>query len=312
MSCPRKTFAESLGELAGRYAQRTSRLTDVLRALILRVSSHTGAYLAERLGIPISPRTLLRLVDRGEPVVGQLRVVGIDDFALRCGQVYGTLVCDLETGRPVDMLWGRTAGPVRQWLQRHPEIQVVVRDRATGYADAVEAALPEAVQVADRFHLVRNVADALREVLDGQKWTLPTGSLEMPEQPTQAAETRTAAKPPRTNRRQALKEATAKRRRERYEEIHRRHRQGESLRSIAQNMGLARGTVRKYVRAEEVPPYPARRPRSRKIDPFLAYLRERWQAGCRNARQLYDELVVRGYDGGASSVRHVVSQWRKE
>lgn len=310
--CPRKTFAEPLDQLAERHAQRTTRLTDVLQALILRVSSHTGAYLAERLGIPTSPRTLLRLVTRHQPEAGALRVVGIDDFALRRGQTYATLICDLESGRPVDIISGRNAETVREWLQAHPGIQVVVRDRATSYADAANAAVPDAVQVADRFHLVRNVMDALKEVVDSKSWTLPlppaAESHPVAEPPTAGA----PEPPPKPNRQQAKKEATARRRRERYEEIQRRYHQGESLRSIARAMGLSRHTVKRYVKATRVPLYAARRPRSRKIDRFVDYMRQRWDDGCHNARQLYDELVSRGYAGAASTVRHLVSAWRKQ
>ncbi len=306
-SSPRKTFVEPLDGLAERYAQRTSRLTDVLRALILRVSSHVGAYLAERLAIPVSPRTLLRLVDRSQPTPGKLRVVGIDDFALRRGRTYATLICDLETGEPVDIVWSRNAEPVRQWLEEHPEIEIVARDRATSYADAVNTALPHAIQVADRFHLVRNVMDALKEVVDSRRWTLPQPAAMAEHHPSSDPQ---ASKRAPVSRQQARKEAVAQRQRERYEEIHRRYRQGESLRSIARTMGLDRRTVRKYLRAREVPAYAPRAPRQRKIDPFLSYLRQRWEAGCHNARRLYEELVTLGYDGALSTLRQVISSWR--
>ena len=310
--CPKRIFTEPLGELAQRYAQRTGRLTDVLEALILRVSSTTAAALAERLSLPTSPRTLLRLVDRANPPVCSPRVVGVDDFALRRGRTYGTILCDMESGKPIDLLLDRKADPLARWLQDHPGVTVVVRDRASAYADGAQRGAPAAVQVADRFHLVRNVSDALREVLDQRVWPAPgapdpaiedPGDKPMPVPPPASTSVPSA-------RQRALTEAAEERRRQRYEEIHRRHQQGEGIRQIARSMGLSRDTVAKYIRSQRVPTYAARRPRPSRLDPFRDYLWRRWQAGCHNARRLYEELVGQGYSGSTSEVRHFVSYWR--
>lgn len=167
--CARITFSESLGWLAKRYAQRTDRVTDVLRSLVSTLSRTLSTILASAIGIRTSSSTLLRAVDRSYC----LARVGIDDFAIRRGRTYGTLLCDLETGRPVDILAGRTAGPVAQWISQHPGVEIVARDRATAYAQAVSSAAPGAIQVVDRFHLVGDVNDAFREVIDGRRWVIP-------------------------------------------------------------------------------------------------------------------------------------------
>jgi transposase len=165
--CRRKTFSERLEGMAQQHAQRTDRLTATLQSLIL--SSPTGARLAQQMGIETSARTLLRVVNHGEHVVQAPRCLGVDDFALRKGHSYGTLLCDLETGKPIDILPGRLAGPLTEWLKAHPGVEVIARDRATAYADAARAGAPNAVQVADRFHLVKNVSDALKDDIIQQR-----------------------------------------------------------------------------------------------------------------------------------------------
>lgn len=171
--CPRKTFNESFQGLLERHAQRTERMSAIMRHLIVSVSSTVGAQLARVMGMEVSGRTLLRVVNHGERQVPTPRVVGLDDFALRKGRTYGTIVCDLESGKPVDILLGRTKKDVLGWLENHPGIEIAARDRASSYSDALSTAVPGAIQVADRFHLVKNLGDALKDVVDRQSWVLP-------------------------------------------------------------------------------------------------------------------------------------------
>jgi len=117
--------------------------------------------------MPVSADTLLRLIRAGPvPVTTAPRVIGIDDWAWRRGQRYGTLIVDLERNRPVDLLPDRDAQTVAAWLQSHPGIEIVARDRAGAYADGIRRGAPEAVQVGDRWHLLRNLGDALARALD--------------------------------------------------------------------------------------------------------------------------------------------------
>ncbi|MBI4321485.1 MAG: ISL3 family transposase [Chloroflexi bacterium] len=308
-TCVRKTFAEGLEGLGEAYAQRTGRFTMALQSLILSTSSTTGTRIAHDMGLVTSPRTLLRVVDRGERTVPTPRILGVDDFALRRGRTYCTLLCDLESGQPVDILIGRTAEPLATWLKDHPGVQVIARDRATAYADAARAGAPHAVQVADRFHLVRNVSDALREVVDRQRWALPEAP-ELPAvvsgQPGDVSGVKLCPK------QEASRRAAAERLRIRYEEVWSRFRTGELLRSIAESTGLCRGTVRKYIACLEVPKRAPRRPSPGLLTPFVSYLKARWESGCRNARFLFDEISMLGYAGSASMVRHFLHSWRSE
>lgn len=302
--CRRRTFSERFEGLAKQHAQRTDRLTATLQSLILSCSSPTGARLAQQMGIETSARTLLRVVNHGELRVKAPRCLGVDDFALRKGHTYGTLLCDLETGKPIDILPGRLAEPLTKWLKTHPGVEVIARDRATAYADAARAGAPRAVQVADRFHLVKNVSDALKEIVDRQPWSTPAAKV-MPVSPF--AETSQGP----TSRQAVLRAEAAERRKARYDLIQQRIALGESLRAICRATGLSRATIRKYVRSAGVPERAVWRHHSN-LDPFADYLRARWSAGCCNARHLYRELVDLGYAGSESMLRTYVRPWRED
>jgi len=157
-SCRRRVFAERFPRLVRTHARRTERLESLLTRIGVFLGGEAGARLSQDLRVPVSPDTMLRLLYRMElaPVVG-LRVVGIDEWAWRKGVRYGTIVCDLESGRPVELLPEAQAETVARWLAGHPGIEVVSRDRAGMFADAAALGAPQAVQVADRWHLLRNL-----------------------------------------------------------------------------------------------------------------------------------------------------------
>jgi transposase len=173
-TCPRKVFAERLPDLVQPWARVTNRLLEEVKALGLATSAQVSERLAPRLGMQVKAPTLLRYVRTISPACdGPVHVLGIDDFCLRRGTTYGTILINLETHRPLELLADRTAEAVIPWLKKHPEIEVVSRDRASAYADALKRALPHATQTADRFHLCKNLREHLQTLFDRKRTYLP-------------------------------------------------------------------------------------------------------------------------------------------
>lgn len=264
--------------------------------------------------MPTNTDTLLRRIRRAplseRPAV---RVLGVDDWAFRKGHRYGTILCDLERHRPVDLLPERSAEALSEWLKTHPEVEVISRDRADEYIRGANAGAPQAVQVADRWHLLRNSQDALKGTVDRHRAEIRAAARAVVADTTTPAPGQTDSPAPPASpasRRQSERQKERRHRRERlYDEVLALHREGISQRVIADRLGVHRSTVRRFVESSCFPERASRRS-ARRTDCFIDYLKDRWTAGCRNAMRLYEELRARGYSGSYYSVRRQLAQWR--
>jgi transposase len=321
--CTRAVFCERLPGLIDAHARSTARLAGAHRAVGFALGGEAGARLAERLNMPTSADTLLRRIKAApdEPAPPP-RFVGIDDWAIRKSQCYGTIVIDLERGRVLDLLPGRDGEALKAWLRRHPGVEVITRDRWLAFAQAAAEAAPQARQVADRFHLLQNLREAVERLL-GRLGPAVREALRDP--PAASVDAAGAAAPaagahagaaggvavecdrPRTQRDRARREQHARR-----AECHRRVRdlrgQGLSVRRIADEVGLAADTVRRYLHLDRCPDWNPGRRAATPLDAFAVAVDAWVKNGGRNAAQLHRDLVGRGCHASYDTVCRYVAR----
>lgn len=244
IKCPRRIFAERLPGFAARYARTTNRLRQSHKSIGFALGGEAGARLANRLSMATSPDTLLRRVkELKDDAAPPPRFVGIDDWAWCKGQRYGTIVVDLERGDVIDLLPDRDADTVAKWLKEHPGIELVSRDRSSAFTQAATEGASQAQQVADRWHLLKNLREAIERLFERHSAVVGEAlkAIEAPaipanESPTadtaeaiQAVEETSAQPPseptPESPRTQAQR-ARRQRRVQRFEQVHERRRQG--------------------------------------------------------------------------------------
>jgi transposase len=314
--CQRRIFTERLPVLVAPYARKTPRLVATLQALGMALGGQAGARLTKRLGFPASRDTLLRLVRRLPlRVMPPLWVIGVDDWAYRKRQRYGTIVVDLEQRRPVALLHDREADTLATWLRAHPGVTIIARDRLKAYMDGARAGAPQALQVADRFHLLQNLAEALDQVFSAHGPALKAVSTALSRPPIVQPDGQTAVPvPPSPPTPQAQTQAAQRRSRRlaTYEQVWNLHRQGWSNRTIAQQLGMGRMTVVRYLQA---PTFPERKGRSDTgkslLTPYKERLLKRWNMGCREALQLFRDLRRHGYTGSYPTVARYAQRLRQ-
>ena len=306
-ACPRRTFAERLPGIAHRSARRSERLADIQRQVALALGGEAGARLSAHLTMPTSPDTLLRLArsaTHAEPPVP--RVLGVDEWAWRKGRRYGTILVDLERSAVIDLLPDRDASSFAEWLRGHPGVEVIARDRTDVYADGARRGAPRAVHVADRWHLLRNLGEAVRTIVGGHHAAVR--HIQRGIAAEQAGQAAKEAAP--TTMREAKKAARHQPRQARYAEVRRLADAGTTVSAIARACELDRKTVRKWLREGGAGTW-ERASSPGILGPYIDQLERRWAEGSRNATRLWAELVSAGFRGGRSTVRAWATRRRR-
>ncbi len=306
-TCARKIFVERLTPFVEPWARVTHRLYQIVQVIGLATGGRLGVRVTDRLGIQTSRHTILRRIMAlpTEPV-GQVSHIGIDDFSFRRGRKFGTIVVDLHTHKMLEVLPDRTAGTSASWMVDHPELEVVSRDRGGDYAAAARKAAPQATQTADRFHLYKNLTEAVELTLARCRAEVRKGAFNaLPEEEKKEVEAvrlptefisveNWKPAPYACTERERLSRHAA--RQDQYAQVTAFWEQGLGNEEIARRLGLTARTLRRWQNTG-FPEAGRRRKRPSKFDPYARYVLSRWEQGCTNGLQLYREIKEQGYTG---------------
>lgn len=303
-ACRRQTFVERLPEVVSPSARRTRRLNTTFTLFATVMSGQAGSHLLKRIGVAVSGDTLLRLAKRtaSQTVKGPKRL-GVDDFAFRRSQTYGTILVDLDTHRPIDVLPDRTADTLSRWLKEHPGVELISRDRSSEYARGASEGAPQAQQIVDRWHILNNIREVVQRIVSRSHAQLQQ------RQKDSGALIRPRYKKQRSISERAASQVSRMHRLARYEEVMAYYQQGKGITAIAQLLQMSPKTVRKFVYAEAFPERSVHKRRQNyRLTPYLPYLQQRVKEGCENASLLWQEVCQQGFSYGYK----VVNTWLRE
>ncbi|MEO1352825.1 MAG: ISL3 family transposase [Cyanobacteria bacterium J06635_15] len=321
-SCERRIYGERFPEVVKPNARRTVRLEEKLVEIGLALGGAAGERLSRKLGYGISDSSLLYLVSKQPlPERRQVKVVGVDDFAFRRGQRYGTILVDIEAGEVIELLKDREAETLAAWLKAHPGIEILTRDRSQIYRKGMNEGAGEAKQVVDRFHLLQNLEEVLEASLRGDSAALR--EVERARRVEVARELELeggieggvfvvaeGAMPSVVTAQASV--ARRMERRKRYERVLRLKQRGRSVSAISRSVGVSQRTVSRWLKSESYPERQRRSDRGQsKVDEYKDYILERYDAGERSAKQLYGEIKTQGYEGSYMTVTRYVKEVAK-
>ena len=309
-ACSRKIFAESLAPFAGSHQQSSQALQNLQRQLGLIAGGEAGKRAATAAGLRCSADTLLRrVINTPETKQSGAPHVGIDEWAWHRGHCCGMLIVNLDTHRPLVLLPGRDQRTLATWFRKYPEIQVVSRDRSGVYATAAREGAPQARQVADRWHLLKNIGDEPERMMYRH---MPLIRLVVRELSLKKSPEPEISVPVASLRRlERLKQHIRKKRHQRWTEVMALHNKGCSFREISRITGLSRVTVSRWVGSGTFPEMSTRPPKRGLLDPWREWLKEQRECGNYNSGRIWREMVARGVTGSETIVRDAVAKWRK-
>ena len=313
--CARKIFTERVPAVAAPHRQRTERMESIVHVIGRSLGGRPAERLMRRLGIAVSNDTTLRHLKRGAQIDcdKKIRVVGVDDWAWKKGQNYGTILVDLERRTVADLLPERSAPQVENWFKQHPGVEIVSRDRFGLYAKAAQRGAPQAQQVADRFHLLVNLQEAVEHELSRQRRLLFFVDPSRSERSANAPLPTRLPPQPNAERAAQYQDVVAERRalqQALFEKVHRLRHTGMNASQIVRETGVSRNRVDKWLRLAELPERNKMEPKMNSPAFFRDYLARRWAAGCHHVKTLLAELRTRGYTGCFSVLARFLSGWR--
>ena len=329
--CNRKTFTESLSFFVDIKQRASKDLIKMQTDIALISGGKAGKRIMEVIGVRTSNDTLIRRIMKiPSPKINQFTHIGIDDWAFRKGHRYGTVIIDLMTNKPIDLLPDRTVATVSKWLKQHPEIEVISRDRSSAYAKAARESSPRAIQIADRWHLLKNIKETIDKVLFHYKKeieNLITNNLTALQKNSNSINEidvvdwsysnslETSYEEKKAEEIQEIKSRNEPKYNERYErwlEVKKLYDNGLSIREIARKTGIHRVTIRKYIKAEEFIYYSSRTQKSYLMENWIDYLSVKIKDGIKNATLIWKEMCGLGFKGSVTTVRSFVAKMKKK
>jgi transposase len=306
-SCKRKVFTEQNDNILP-YARRTDRVTRLLSDIAIEMSTGSGHVLSEKLQIKVSRSTLTRLAHQHPlPDINTLKIVGVDDWAFRKGVNYGTILVDLETSKPIDMLPTRDSKDLKAWLKDHPGIEIITRDRASSYSTAIDSISPNTVQVADRFHLLMNLSDALDTFF---KSISPKISKLIKDKTNEMLRDAEAVSRQDSVSKKEIAEIPASvqktdSRQEVFNMVKKLQAQGLSRRKIGRELGISRNTVKLYFQQDIL--VPKSHPKRTNIEVFSNYILSKMKIDGYTNMEIINDIRKMGYTGGNTQAYQYLS-----
>ncbi len=299
-ACPRRTFSDQIGSIARPFARRTSRVGEIVSHLGHATGGRPAERLLHRLGLGVSDDTVLRqLKNRAQDTAEPPTVIGIDDWSWRKSQTYGTIIVDLERRAVIDVLEDRDVVTCTDWLKRHPEVEVISRDRCGLYAQAARQGAPQAEQVADRFHIVQNLRQAIEEQMNLHGRATGRALLSDADNITAEGSLLKSRLAHRTSREEI------------FTTIHALRNQGLTCSEIGRRTGFPRRSIAKWLQFETPPD--RRRAALKPTSPwyFEEFLSQSWKGGIRTGSALFRLIRERGYEGSPTHLQRLLAGWRR-
>jgi len=313
-ACERKTFVEQLPEIAAPRARRTIRAAELVYLFGHGVGGRRGVRMMKRIGMPTSDDTILRGLKRrakARRAATNIRVVGIDDWAWRKGSAYGTIIVDLERREVVDLLPDRSASMTADWLKRHPDIEIISRDRCGSFAQGAREGAPQARQIADRFHILQNLREAIQAQLSRTAGSSARPLLPADGDGDEAAISCSAwDKHGGAEHRRLTRMTNQRSWQATFDRVRALRLDGRTISDSVQQTGFDRRTIAKWIRADALPQRNASAPKTTSPRYFEDYLSRRWSEGCARGRRLFQEIKARSYTGSFSNLERLLAKWR--